>query len=62
MHIVTGATGFIGSNLVAHLNNQGHSNVLLVDTLTMDKTKNLAGLQFQDLISPVELLDIQNHL
>ena len=31
MHIVTGATGFIGSNLVAHLNNQGHSNVLLVD-------------------------------
>ena len=59
MHIVTGATGFIGSNLVAHLNKQGHEDILLVDTLTMDKTKNLAGLQFEDLISPVELLDIQ---
>ena len=58
MHIVTGAAGFVGSNLVAHLNKQGHTDVLLVDTLSMHKTKNLAGLQFEDLISPSELLDM----
>jgi ADP-L-glycero-D-manno-heptose 6-epimerase len=57
MHIVTGAAGFVGSNLVAHLNKQGHTDVLLVDTLSMHKTKNLAGLEFEDLISPSELLD-----
>ena len=41
MHIVTGSAGFIGSNLVAHLNKQGHEDILLVDNLSMDKTKNL---------------------
>ena len=58
MHIVTGAAGFVGSNLVAHLNKQGHTDVLLVDTLSMHKTKNLAGLEFEDFISPSELLDM----
>tara|TARA_B100000035_G_scaffold284665_1_gene267726 strand:- start:197 stop:1066 length:870 start_codon:yes stop_codon:yes gene_type:complete len=58
MHIVTGAAGFVGSNLVAHLNKQGHTDVLLVDTLSMHKTKNLAGLIFEDFISPSELLEI----
>ena len=58
MHIVTGAAGFIGSNLVAHLNKQGHTDVLLVDNLSMHKTKNLAGLEFEDLIGPSELLDM----
>ena len=59
MHIVTGAAGFVGSNLVAYLNKQGHSDVLLVDNLSMDKTTNLAGLKFEDLISPDELLEIK---
>ena len=58
MHIVTGAAGFVGSNLVAHLNKQGHDDVLLVDNLSMDKTKNLSGLIFEDFISPSELLDM----
>ena len=58
MHIVTGAAGFIGSNLVAHLNKKGHEDILLVDNLTIDKTKNLAGLYFEDLISPSELLEV----
>lgn len=57
MHIVTGAAGFIGSNLVAHLNKQGHEDILLVDNLSMDKTKNLAYLRFEDMISPSELLE-----
>tara|TARA_B100001057_G_scaffold134573_1_gene134020 strand:- start:5942 stop:6811 length:870 start_codon:yes stop_codon:yes gene_type:complete len=58
MHIVTGAAGFIGSNLVAHLNKQGHNDVLLVDNLSMEKTKNLAHLRFEDMISPSELLEM----
>jgi len=58
MHIVTGAAGFVGSNLVAHLNKQGHTDVLLVDSLSMDKTKNIAGLIFEDFISPNELLEM----
>jgi len=33
MIVVTGAAGFIGSNLVRALNNRGHDNVLAVDDL-----------------------------
>ena len=58
MHIVTGAAGFVGSNLVAYLNKQGHNDVLLVDNLSMEKTKNLAHLRFEDMISPSELLEM----
>jgi ADP-L-glycero-D-manno-heptose 6-epimerase len=47
--IVTGAAGFIGSNLVAALNTRGDSDILAVDELgTDDKWKNLVGLDFQD--------------
>ena len=58
MHIFTGAAGFIGSNLVDHLNKNGHDDILLVDNLSIEKTKNIAGLQFVDLITPSELLDL----
>ncbi len=47
--IVTGAAGFIGSNLVAALNARGDSDILAVDELGADeKWKNLVGLEFQD--------------
>jgi len=47
--IVTGAAGFIGSNLVAALNARGDSDILAVDELgTDEKWKNLVGLDFQD--------------
>jgi ADP-L-glycero-D-manno-heptose 6-epimerase len=47
--IVTGAAGFIGSNLVAALNARGDSDILAVDDLATDeKWKNLVGLDFQD--------------
>jgi ADP-L-glycero-D-manno-heptose 6-epimerase len=47
--IVTGAAGFIGSNLVAALNARGDSDILVVDELATDeKWKNLVGLEFQD--------------
>lgn len=55
--IVTGASGFIGRNVVAALNTCGASNLLLVDRLGADdKWRNLPGLAFDDLISPEALL------
>lgn len=34
MIIVTGGAGFIGSNIVKHLNERGRSDILIVDDLT----------------------------
>lgn len=51
MIIITGATGFIGSNIVADLNAQGRTDLLLVDDLgTQGKWKNIAKRRFVDLI------------
>ena len=58
MHIVTGAAGFIGSNMVAHLNKKGHTDIICVDTLTTSKVANITGLQFENFIHPSELLDM----
>ena len=56
MIVVTGATGFIGSNIVADLNALGHSDIVLVDDLgSQDKWKNIAKRQFQDIVLPTEL-------
>ncbi len=47
--IVTGAAGFIGSNLVKGLNARGITDVIAVDNLTQaDKFRNLADLQISD--------------
>lgn len=49
MIIVTGAAGFIGSNLVAGLNARGRYDILAVDDLTDgDKFRNLADLRVSD--------------
>ncbi len=49
MIIVTGAAGFIGSNLVRGLNGRGHTDILVVDDLTEgDKFINLVDLQISD--------------
>jgi len=49
--IVTGGAGFIGSNLVAALNQRGRTDILIVDELgTDDKWRNLVGLHFSDFI------------
>jgi ADP-L-glycero-D-manno-heptose 6-epimerase len=54
--IVTGATGFIGSNIVADLNAAGRSDIVLVDDLgTQAKWKNIAKRRFQDVVLPCEL-------
>jgi len=47
MIVVTGAAGFIGSNLVSRLNKEGYNNLILVDKFdNSQKNKNLEGKSF----------------
>ncbi len=56
MLLVTGGAGFIGSNLVAALNDAGRSDVAVCDVLGHDgKWRNLARRQLVDIVPPSEL-------
>ena len=58
MIIVTGGAGFIGSNLVAGLNQAGERDILVVDDLTDgSKHRNLNCLTFADYLDRDELLE-----
>jgi ADP-L-glycero-D-manno-heptose 6-epimerase len=49
--VVTGAAGFIGSNLIQGLNARGITDIIAVDDLTQgDKYRNLADLQIADYV------------
>jgi ADP-L-glycero-D-manno-heptose 6-epimerase len=49
MVILTGGAGFIGSVLLKRLNEDGLTDILVVDSLdSSDKWKNLVGKQFED--------------
>ncbi|GAB3678618.1 ADP-glyceromanno-heptose 6-epimerase [Salinisphaera aquimarina] len=57
MIIVTGAAGFIGSNIVAALNARGRTDILLVDDMSDGrKCLNLADLDFADYLEYDDLL------
>ncbi len=63
MIVITGATGFIGSNVVADLNDAGRTDLLLVDDLgAAGKWKNIAKRRFQDLVLPTELTAVLEKL
>jgi len=50
-YIVTGAAGFIGSNLVRALNERGENNIIAVDNLTRaDKFRNLVDCEIADFL------------
>ena len=56
--IVTGAAGFIGSNLVAGLNQAGERRIIAVDDLTdADKFKNLVDCDIEDYLDKDDFLD-----
>ena len=56
--VITGAAGFIGSNVVRYLNDQGYSNLLLVDDFKVtEKWKNLRHKRFVDFISRYDVFD-----
>ena len=53
--VVTGAAGFIGSNIVKGLNARGIDNIISVDDLTQgDKFRNLADLRIEDYLDADE--------
>ncbi|MGX9426434.1 MULTISPECIES: ADP-glyceromanno-heptose 6-epimerase [Bradyrhizobium] len=56
MLLVTGGAGFIGSNVVAALNDAGRTDVVVCDALGHDgKWRNLAKRQLADFLPPSEL-------
>lgn len=57
-YVVTGAAGFIGSNLVRALNERGVTNVIAVDNLTRaDKFANLVGCDIADYLDKRDFLE-----
>ena len=60
MIIVTGSNGFIGSNLIKKLNNQGHSNILAVDDLS--KTENLSNIEDCEIKDLIDLKQFSTQL
>jgi len=56
MLLVTGGAGFIGSNVVASLNEAGRSDIVANDVLHTDgKWKNLGKRQLADFVPPADL-------
>ncbi len=56
--VVTGAAGFIGSNIVRALNQRGEASIIAVDDLTRgDKFRNLAGCDVADYLDKQDFLD-----
>ena len=56
--IVTGAAGFIGSNIVKALNERGETRIIAVDNLTRaDKFKNLVDCEIADYLDKDEFID-----
>ena len=57
MLLVTGGAGFIGSNVVASLNEAGRADVAVNDWLGSDgKWRNLQKRQLADVVPPADLL------
>ncbi len=57
MYIVTGGAGFVGSNIVAGLNDRGLTNVIVVDDLEDEaKVSNIMDLDFSDYLDKSQFL------
>jgi ADP-L-glycero-D-manno-heptose 6-epimerase len=58
-YVVTGAAGFIGSNLVRALNARGVTEIIAVDNLTQgDKFRNLADCEIADYLDKKEFVEM----
>jgi ADP-L-glycero-D-manno-heptose 6-epimerase len=56
--VLTGGAGFIGSALLRHLNDQGITNIVVVDDLGRgEKWKNLVGKRFSEILPSGALFD-----
>jgi ADP-L-glycero-D-manno-heptose 6-epimerase len=57
--IVTGAAGFIGSNIVKALNERGETDIVAVDNLTRaDKFKNLVDCEIAEYVDKKDFLEV----
>src|SRR5450830_1154855 len=60
--VVTGAAGFIGSNIIQGLNARGLDDIIAVDDLTQgDKFRNLAHLKISDYVDASAFYDLFAH-
>jgi ADP-L-glycero-D-manno-heptose 6-epimerase len=60
-YVVTGAAGFIGSNLVKALNERGETNIIAVDNFKKaDKFKNLVDCEIADYMGKEEFIEKLN--
>ena len=58
MIIVTGAAGFIGSNMVSKLNSEGFKDIVVVDDFSHpDKNKNLEGKIYSHKVHRSDLME-----
>ncbi len=58
MIIVTGGAGFIGSNLVAGLEENGHRDIVVCDRFgTDDKWRNISKRELRDIVAPEKLFE-----
>jgi ADP-L-glycero-D-manno-heptose 6-epimerase len=61
-HIVTGAAGFIGANIVKALNDRGIAEIIAVDNLSRaDKFRNLVDCEIADYLDKHEFLERLQH-
>ncbi len=57
-YILTGAAGFIGSNILRALNERGVRNIIAVDNLERaEKFRNLLGCQFEDYLDKRDFIE-----
>jgi len=62
MILLTGGAGFIGSNILAAINDRGRDDVIVVDDLTDgSKCLNLSGRRFADYLDVAELAEAIQH-
>jgi len=57
MILLTGAGGFIGSNLLSYLNEQGSKDIVIVDDLTQSKLKNIINKKYKKIVHRDHLFD-----
>ena len=50
MIIITGGLGFIGSNILHHLNKKNKTDIILVDSFTKKKFNNVQNAKYLDFI------------
>jgi ADP-L-glycero-D-manno-heptose 6-epimerase len=55
--IVTGGSGFLGSNLIRKINHYGQNNIIIIDNYDNAKFKNIRSLEFVDYITYTKGLD-----